>query len=62
VLEEAEVRDFDRFVRRPAGDRVTYALEPKFDGFSVEVVYQSGLFHHGATRGGGEAGEDISET
>lgn len=61
VLEEAEVRDFDRFVRRRAGDRVTYALEPKFDGFSVEVVYESGLFHHGATRGDGEAGEDISE-
>jgi DNA ligase (NAD+) len=61
VLEEAEVRVFDRFVRRAVGDRVTYALEPKFDGFAVEVVYRGGLFHHGTTRGDGEAGEDISE-
>jgi DNA ligase (NAD+) len=61
VLDEAEVRDFDRFVRRQAGERVTYALEPKFDGFSVEVVYRNGVFHHGATRGDGETGEDISE-
>jgi DNA ligase (NAD+) len=61
VLEEAEVRDFDLFVRRQAGERVTYALEPKFDGFSVEVVYRDGVFHHGATRGDGETGEDISE-
>jgi DNA ligase (NAD+) len=61
VLDEAEVRDFDRFVRRQAGERVTYALEPKFDGFSVEVIYRDGVFHHGATRGDGETGEDISE-
>lgn len=61
VLDEADVRDFDRFVRRQVGERVTYALEPKFDGFSVEVVYRDGVFHHGATRGDGERGEDISE-
>jgi DNA ligase (NAD+) len=61
VLDEVEVRDFDRFVRRRAGDRVAYVLEPKFDGFAVEVIYRDGIFHHGATRGDGEAGEDISE-
>lgn len=61
VLEEDEVRDFDRSVRRQTPDPVRYALEPKFDGFSVEVVYRRGLFYQGATRGDGETGEDISE-
>ncbi|HRR40813.1 MAG TPA: NAD-dependent DNA ligase LigA [Syntrophales bacterium] len=60
--EEQDVRDFDRFIRRSAGrSEIAYVLEPKFDGFSVEVVYEDGLFRYGATRGDGEIGEDISE-
>lgn len=60
--EEQDVRDFDRFIRRSAGrSEIAYVLEPKFDGFSVEVVYEEGLFRYGATRGDGEIGEDISE-
>ena len=43
------------------GKPVRYVLEPKFDGFSVEVVYRDGLFAYGATRGDGTTGEDISE-
>jgi DNA ligase (NAD+) len=62
VLKEKEALDFDRFIRRNApGKKVSYVLEPKFDGFSVEVVYRQGVFNHGATRGDGEIGEDISE-
>lgn len=62
ALSEAEAEEFDRFIRRNAGaDAVAYVLEPKFDGFSVEVVYRNGIFEYGATRGDGETGEDISE-
>lgn len=61
-LEEKEVREFDDFVRRNIKeDDMTYVLEPKFDGFSVEVTYEKGVFKYGATRGDGETGEDISE-
>ncbi|MHA7838569.1 MAG: DNA ligase LigA-related protein, partial [bacterium] len=60
VLEAEGMRDFDRFVRDQAGERVRYVLEPKFDGFSVEIVYRDGVFEHGSTRGDGEVGEDIS--
>jgi DNA ligase (NAD+) len=62
ALSEAEAEEFDRFIRRNAGtDAIAYVLEPKFDGFSVEVVYRNGIFEYGATRGDGETGEDISE-
>lgn len=62
AMEEKEVRDFDRFVNRNTNNhKPVYVLEPKFDGFSVEVVYEKGEFKYGATRGDGETGEDISE-
>ncbi|MEO2066526.1 MAG: NAD-dependent DNA ligase LigA, partial [Desulfurobacteriaceae bacterium] len=41
-------------------DEVEYIVEPKFDGASVELVYQNDLFVRGATRGDGIYGEDIT--
>ena len=61
-LEEKEIENFLDFVERKSGDHeANYVLEPKFDGLSVEIVYRDGKFDHGATRGNGETGEDISE-
>jgi len=54
-----EIREFDRRIREAVGD-VTYSAEPKFDGFSVEVVYEDGVFDRAVTRGDGEEGEDVS--
>ena len=42
-------------------DKVDYALEPKFDGLSVEIAYRHGSFEYAATRGDGNTGDDISE-
>lgn len=62
VYKEKEAADFDRMVRREVGtERVEYTAEPKFDGLSVEVVYEEGTFVRGATRGDGETGEDLSQ-
>jgi DNA ligase (NAD+) len=61
-LEEEKAREFDDFVRRNTdSQKVVYVLEPKFDGLSVEVVYEEGMLKYGATRGDGERGEDISD-
>lgn len=61
ALEEENVERFDELVRRNAdGAAVDYVLEPKLDGLSVEIVYEEGRFRHGATRGDGRTGEDIS--
>jgi len=54
-----EVRAFDGRVRSAVGD-VAYVCEPKFDGLSLEVVYEDGRFERATTRGDGERGDDVS--
>ncbi len=61
-LDQDEVARFHDFVcRNASGQKVEYVLEPKLDGFSIEAVYERGIFQYGATRGNGDTGEDISE-
>lgn len=59
--EKQKIRDFIRKMKDKAAHKAQFVLEPKFDGLSVEVVYKDGRFSHGATRGDGDTGEDISE-
>jgi DNA ligase (NAD+) len=64
--EESKVREFDERVRRGLesadweGD-LRYVCEPKFDGISVEVIYEDGVYERAATRGDGRRGDDITE-
>lgn len=56
-----EVEAFDRRVREALEvDQVEYAVEPKFDGLAISLVYEQGLFVRGATRGDGYTGEDVT--
>ena len=41
-------------------ESVTYIAEPKLDGLGVALLYSNGSFLHGATRGDGYKGEDIT--
>ena len=54
------VRRFDARMRSAAGADVRYVLEPKFDGLSIEVVYEDGQFVSASTRGDGERGEEVT--
>lgn len=55
-----ELMDFDRRVRE-AVPSPEYVVEPKFDGLSVSVEYESGVLTRASTRGDGEVGEDITD-
>lgn len=59
--DEAEVRRFDDRVRKTVTEPVTYLVEPKLDGASVELVYESGILTRAVTRGDGEQGEGVTE-
>lgn len=56
-----EVEAFDRRVREALGEAtIEYAVEPKFDGLAISLIYENGLFVRGATRGDGYTGEDVT--
>ena len=57
----AEVEAFDRRVREALGrEDIEYAVEPKFDGLAISLIYENGRFVRGATRGDGYTGEDVT--
>jgi DNA ligase (NAD+) len=60
VTAEDDVRGFDERVRPVRGEK-GYVVEPKFDGASLEVVYENGVLVRAATRGDGEHGEGVTE-
>ena len=61
IVEESEVRAFDQRMKRELETPIVeYTAEPKFDGLSVELMYDHGVFTRGATRGDGTTGEDVT--
>jgi DNA ligase (NAD+) len=56
-----DLQEFDRRLRELLGvDKITYSVEPKFDGASLALVYENDLLARGATRGNGVEGDDIT--
>jgi DNA ligase (NAD+) len=49
-----------RFLGLDANAPLPMVGEPKIDGLSVNLLYEGGAFIHGATRGDGAEGEDIT--
>ena len=60
-----DVSDFADFVARAhrflgTSGAIGFVAEPKIDGLSINLTYENGRFVHGATRGDGTEGEDVT--
>ncbi len=65
AFNDADIIDFDDTVRRYLGMResdpvLAYTAEPKIDGLSLSLRYESGRLVQAATRGDGETGENVT--
>jgi len=64
-VEGADLRTFDERVRTRLAESdyegpIEYLCEPKFDGLSVELVYENGRLERAVTRGDGFEGDDVT--
>jgi DNA ligase (NAD+) len=62
----ASLRRFDERLRKAIGERlpaaaVSYVVEPKLDGASIELVYEGGVLTRASTRGDGRRGEGVTQ-
>ncbi len=61
VFHEEELAAFDKRIKTDLGmESINYAVEPKFDGLAIALIYEEGFFSLGATRGDGFTGEDVT--
>lgn len=56
-----DLLEWDRKARELSGqDTIEYCVEPKFDGASISLIFETDRFTRGATRGDGVQGDDIT--
>ena len=60
IFSKDEVKEWIDRVQRDIGE-VSFFCEPKFDGASLNLIYQDGKLKKAITRGNGEIGEDVTE-
>ncbi|EBA17735.1 DNA ligase, NAD-dependent [Roseobacter sp. SK209-2-6] len=65
AFEDGDVADFTKGIRnylgQSADQSLAFTAEPKIDGLSLSLRYENGRLVHGATRGDGSTGEDVTE-
>ncbi len=60
VYEEQTIRQFHETCQHDVSRRVlSYVAEPKYDGISLELIYEGGRLSRASTRGDGQTGEDV---
>ena len=60
-LEERDERIKKILLKADPHAKISYRVEPKFDGLSVELIYKNGEFKQAITRGDGRVGDDVTE-
>src|SRR3989344_5989446 len=62
IFSEQEFEEWlERIQKRIASAKVSFFVEPKFDGLAISIVYKNGILDYAATRGDGVTGEDVTQ-
>ncbi|MFP5518641.1 MAG: NAD-dependent DNA ligase LigA [Bdellovibrionia bacterium] len=58
-----DIFEFDERLKKflKSEEEIEYFAEPKFDGLSMELVYEDGILVRALTRGDGSVGEDVTQ-
>lgn len=58
-----DIRDFDQRTKKSlkSNKQIIYTVEPKYDGFAIELIYKKGVLKKASTRGDGITGEDVTQ-
>lgn len=60
-LEQRDERIKKILLKDDPDAKISYRVEPKFDGLSVELIYKKGEYIQAITRGDGRVGDDVTE-
>jgi DNA ligase (NAD+) len=63
AMSDEKALEFNDRVKRFLGKKgdIEYIAEPKIDGLAINLYYEKGRFVHGATRGDGAVGENVTQ-
>ncbi|WP_418185517.1 NAD-dependent DNA ligase LigA [Aliarcobacter vitoriensis] len=56
-------KELEDWIKRASkvGDNLEFFCQPKFDGVSLNLIYENGILKQAITRGDGEIGEDVTQ-
>jgi len=57
-----DTQELEEWIKRASkvADNMTFVCEPKFDGASLNIIYENGVLKQAITRGDGSVGEDVT--
>lgn len=60
IFNDKELEDWIKRASK-VGDNLEFFCQPKFDGASLNLIYENGILKQAITRGDGEIGEDVTQ-
>ena len=60
VFNDKELEDWIKRASK-VGENLEFFCQPKFDGASLNLIYENGILKQAITRGDGEVGEDVTQ-